>query len=395
MRKSALCWFGLVVVALTALGLIILCSASQPNSMRLNHGAAFAFFLKQILYVVIGVAVAAVVACIDYHVWKDRKIITWLFYGIVFVLLLVVLKWFGGRAVNGSYRWIRLGPVNLQPSELAKLAIVIVTAVWVDSISWKIDRFLLGAGVPFLLIGAYAGPILMETDLGATMVMGAAGGLVMFVAGVKLIHLLVPFVLGGAGFLGVMFTDSNRMRRLAAWLPASVCDLLGVTPAVETNKISEMNAAAYQSYNSLVAIKRGGLAGVGLGQSMQKQLYLPEAHTDFIFAVGAEELGIGFSVGVILLFFAFFALTVYIANRATDRLGRYLALGMGFIVFFQAMFNLGVVCEAVPTKGMALPFFSYGGTNMLSAFFAVGVILSVGIHSYRDRKRVIRHNVLL
>ena len=145
--------------------------------------------------------------------------------------------------------------------------------------------------------------------------------------------------------------------------------------------------AAYQAHQALVAIMNGGIWGVGLGESMQKNYYLPENHTDFIFAIGAEELGIVFSVGTLLLFLAFFLLSVYIARSASDRFGRFLALGMAFIIFFQAIFNIGVVCEALPTKGMALPFFSYGGTNMLASFFAVGTILSVGIHSYRDRKR--------
>ena len=134
---------------------------------------------------------------------------------------------------------------------------------------------------------------------------------------------------------------------------------------------------------------------MGLGESMQKHFYLPEAHTDFIFAVGGEELGLVFSIGVLLLFAAFFALSVYIAKKAADRLGRYLAFGMAFLVFFQAVFNLGVVCKALPTKGMALPFFSYGGTNMLSTFFAVGTILSVGIHSLRDKKREVLRKAIL
>ena len=122
---------------------------------------------------------------------------------------------------------------------------------------------------------------------------------------------------------------------------------------------------------------------------MQKHYYLPEAHTDFIFAIGAEELGLPFSIATIARFVLFFALAVYIASKASDRLGRFLVIGMSFIIFFQAMFNIGVVCKALPTKGMALPFFSYGGTNVMSAFFAIGTILSVGIHSYRDTKRVL------
>jgi cell division protein FtsW len=137
---------------------------------------------------------------------------------------------------------------------------------------------------------------------------------------------------------------------------------------------------------ALVAIKNGGLWGVGLGESMQKQYYLPECHTDFIFAVGAEELGLFFSIAVIILFLAFFCISVYIARNASDRFGRFLVIGMAFIIFFQAVFNLGVVCEALPTKGMALPFFSYGGTSLMLQIFEVGIILSIS--RYASHKKI-------
>ena len=202
------------------------------------------------------------------------------------------------------------------------------------------------------------------------MVVGLVGFLVMFVSGVRILH-MVPFALVGVGVVAYkVATNANRMSRL-----------------LDDDKL-------YQVKMALAAIGNGGLWGVGLGDSMQKQLYLPEAHTDFVFAVGAEELGIVFSVSVVLLFIAFFALSVYIARQASDRFGRFLVVGMSFIIFFQAMFNIGVVCKALPTKGMALPFFSYGGTNLLSAFFAVGTILSVGIHSYRDRAHMLGRKVL-
>ena len=136
-----------------------------------------------------------------------------------------------------------------------------------------------------------------------------------------------------------------------------------------------------------MALKNSEIWGVGLMQSLQKHKYLPEHHTDFIFAIGAEELGIIFSIGVMVLFILFFALSLYIAHSSTDRFGKFLAYGMAFIIFSQAIFNIGVVCEAFPTKGMALPFFSYGGTNLVASFFAVGTILSVGIHSQREKKR--------
>lgn len=367
MRKAALYWFGLVVAALVALGLIVLSSAGEANGVRLYHDPHF-FMKRQFAYLVVGVLVAFVVASIDYHRWRDREFLSWIFYFAVIVLLVGV---FGFRAINGSHRWIPLGPVRLQPSELAKLVTVILVSVWMDKAGWKVELFVRGALCPAAIIGIIAVPILLEPDFGSVMVVGLVGFLVMFVAGTRLLHML-PFVaVGGAVVAFKVLTNANRVARL-----------------FDESKL-------YQVKMALAAIGNGGIWGVGLGESMQKQLYLPEAHTDFVFAVGAEELGICFSIAVILLFSAFFALSVYIARRASDRFGRFLVIGMAFIIFFQAMFNLGVVCKALPTKGMALPFFSYGGTNMLSAFFAVGTILSVGIHSYRAKKAALARRVLM
>ena len=285
----------------------------------------------------------------------------------------------------------KLYPLNLQPSELAKLAIVIVIACWMDRCGWRVELFVKGTLVPIALIGVYAFLVQREPDYGALMVIAAAGGLVMFVAGARLVYLIPMGLLGAVAAAVAMSLNDNRMRRLMSFVH-SVSG--GTSDTAEKVTTATMDAAAYQAHMALVALKNGGLWGVGLGESLQKQRYLPECHTDFVFAVGAEELGLFFTIGVVLLFAAFFALAIYIARNASDRLGRFLVIGMAFVVFFQAVFNLGVVCEALPTKGMALPFFSYGGTNLLSAFFAVGTILSVGIHSYRDRKRVLARSTL-
>ena len=385
MRKSALFWFGLVVIILVALGLVVLSSASEANAIRLHNGDPYFFMKRQFAYLGGGIVVAVCAAMFDYRRWRDNVWLAWLFYAVVIVLLLAV---FGFKAINGSHRWISLGPLRLQPSEFAKLATVILLSVWLDRLGWKVELFAKGALWPAALIGVIALPILAEPDFGSVMVVGLVGFLVMLVSGVRLLH-MAPF-----GLLGVcvvaykVLTNANRMARIAAFfgiklnLGAEVVD-------------AAAKRAAYQADMALAAIGNGGIWGVGLGESMQKQLYLPEAHTDFVFAVGAEELGLPFSIGVLLLFIAFFAISVYIARKAGDRFGRFLVVGMAFIIFFQAMFNIGVVCKALPTKGMALPFFSYGGTNLLSTFFAVGTILSVGIHTYRDRQHMLARKVLM
>lgn len=377
MRKSALYLFVLVVTAIVALGLIVLSSASEANAMRL-YGDAYYFIKRQSMYLGVGVVLATCIALFDYRRWRDYQ---WLAYGFAIIIFLSLWCVFGFKPINGSYRWINLGPIRLQPSEFAKIATVIMLSVWLDRVSWKVETFKRGALIPFLMLGVMIAPVISEPDFGSTVVIAMVGVLVMFISGVRIKHMLPFFSLGGIGVVIKVMSNANRMARIAAWLGMKIN--IGAEVADEAAK-----RATYQSYNALVAIKNGGIWGVGLNQSMQKHYYLPEAHTDFIFAVGAEELGLIFSIGVVLLFLMFFVLSVYIARKAQDRFGRYLVMGMMFLIFAQAMANIGVVCEAFPTKGLALPFFSYGGTNMMSAFFAVGTILSVGIHSYREAHRV-------
>lgn len=367
MRKSALFWFGLVVTALVALGLVILASASEANAYRL-HGDVYFFIKRQSLYLIAGIVVAVLASLFDYHKWRDYEFLSWAFFVVVLILLVVVFKF---PAINGSHRWISLGLIRLQPSELAKMLTVILLAVWLDKSGWRVELFMRGAFWPAALMGVVALPVLFEPDFGSVMVIGLAGLLMMFVAGARLLHIF-PFALCGVAVVAFkVFTNENRLARLFD------------------------ESKQYQVKMALTAIANADIWGAGLGESMQKHLYLPEAHTDFVFAVGAEELGIVFSLSVVLLFVAFFALSVYIARKASDRFGRFLVIGMAFIIFFQAMFNIGVVCKALPTKGMALPFFSYGGTNLLSAFFAVGTILSVGIHSYREKKHALMRKVVV
>jgi cell division protein FtsW len=373
-KKSVLYVLGLVVAFVVALGLVVLSSASEDNGIRL-YNDAYHFIKRQSIFLAVGILLCAVVAAVDYRRWRDNWILTVLFYLVVVVLLVLVFNY---KKVNGSHRWIPIGPVRLQPGELAKIVCVIATAVWYDRIAWKIDLWKYGILFPGLIVAIPIGLIVKAPDFGSVMVIGLSVGLIMFIAGVKMAHLIPVFFLG-MGAVGVILSkNKNRMGRLTAFMDSS----------------SGASSASYQANQALIALQNGGIRGEGLGNSMQKHYYLPEAHTDFIFAIGAEELGLIFSAATVLLFLLFFILAVYIARKASDRFGRFLVVGMTFIIFFQAMFNIGVVCEALPTKGMALPFFSYGGTNLLCAFFAVGTILSVGIHSYRDKRAMLVRKVL-
>ena len=376
MRKSALLVFGLVVAAIVALGLVVLSSASAANGERMYTDAYF-FMKRQFIYLAVGLVVAVATAAFDYHKWRDFPALTWVCYAVVLVLLCAV---FAFKATKGSHRWIDLHFFRLQPSELAKLMTVIVVGVWMDRAAWRVELFKIGTLMPMVLIGVVAGLVMKEPDFGSTTVIGLVGMLVMFVAGARFWHMVPFFLMGAAVVAYKVLSNANRMARIAAWVGIKI-----EVAADVTDKAAQ--AAMWQGQMALAAIGNGGILGKGLNQSMQKHLYLPEAHTDMIFAIGAEEFGLPFSIATVLLFLLFFGFSIYIAAKADDRFGRFLVVGMAFIIFFQAMFNIGVVCEALPMKGMALPFFSYGGTNMLSAFFAVGTILSVGIHSYREKKR--------
>ena len=378
MRKGVLYSLGLVIAVLVGLGLVVLFSASQVKGAGTYHDH-FYFVKRQGMYLAMGLAIAVMLALFDYRRWRDHWSLAAVFGFVVFVALLAVFLF---KPVKGSYRWIVLGPFSFQPGEFAKLAVVILLSVWLDLAAWRVELFLRGALMPALIIAAIAGPVVLEPDFGSVMVIASVGFLLMFVAGSRFFHIL-PIGLAGLGVVGwKIFHNANRMARLVAFTGAATGD-----------PNAAADPAAYQSDMSLVAIGRGGVFGVGLSNSMQKQNYLPEAWTDFIFAVGAEEMGLVFSVTVFALFAAFFLLCVHVARKAADRFGRLIVVGMAFIIFFQAVFNIGVVCEAFPTKGMALPFFSYGGTNMLSSFFAIGMIFSVGIHTLRDQKRAFPHKM--
>ncbi len=371
MRKSFLYSLGLVVATLVALGLVVLFSASEIKASMLHRDALF-FVKRQGLYVIAGVFAAFIFAVIDYRSWRDHWSLTAIPSMVLLVALLAVFLF---PAINGSRRWIPLGIINFQPAEFAKFMTVLVISVYLNKFALQFDRFKEGAFFPACLIGIFALPVFFQPDFGSVMVIGGVGFMLIFMSGTKIKHLAPLVILAIAVFAWRVMNTPNRMARLFAFTGITI---EGAEDAADS--------ASYQSDMSLVAIYRGGIFGRGLLKSMQKQSYLPEAWTDFILAVGAEELGLIFSVSVIVLFFIFLFLCIRIA-LASDKLGQLIVMGMAFTIFFPAMFNIGVVCGAFPTKGMALPFFSYGGTHILASFCAIGMIFSVGIHTLKDKHR--------
>lgn len=373
--RRVLTLLGISVLALLAWGLIVLASASYGNGSRLHSDTSY-FLYKQVTWLVVALPCLFVAIKFDYHKWREWPWLTIVAYGMVVLLMGLVFLF---PPVNGSRRWVSIGTIRLQPSEFAKLMSVFATAVFLDRAGWVIGKFWRGAVRSVAIVAVLMGLALAEPDFGATMVIGLTGGMLFLVSGMKITHMLA---LGGVGLCGVgslLALNANRMNRILSWGKG----MFGAAMANAGGSVAEMSAreiaAAHQADMALVAIQNGGITGVGFNRSMQKLRYLPEAHTDFIFAIGAEEWGLIFSISLLALFTVFFVCGMIISARAPDRLGRLLAFGMTFLIFFQAVFNIGVVTKCLPTKGLALPFISYGGTNLITAMVAVGVLFNVGL----------------
>ena len=358
---------------------MLLASAGEETGRALYNSADY-FVTHQAIWLGVAMVFMLAAAFFDYHNWRRFPYLTICLYAVVAALMVAVLF---APETKGSHRWLRLvGSVRLQPSELGKIFVVISTAVFLDWAGWRIEKFWKGAVPAVMIVGVLMGLAVAEPDFGATMVIGLAGGILCFIGGMRILHI---FLMGG-GVLAAVGTllvfNPNRMRRIVAWLPDSArttleSGLASVGQSVPMESATN-NPAAYQLSQALVAISHGGPFGVGYTKSMQKKFYLPEAHTDFIFAIGAEELGLVFSILLLTVFTVFFICGVRIALRAPDRLGRLLAFGMTFLVFFQVLFNIGVVTGCLPTKGLALPFISYGGTNLMTSMIAVGILFNIG-----------------
>lgn len=356
MRASAV--IIMVVGILVLFGLVMLESTSGPQGERLfgnpNH-----FTYRQLAWLAIGIVAAVVAARTDYHRWMK---LAWPMLGVTLILLALVYVPGIGLKINGSYRWIRLPRGHqFQPSELAKFVAINALAVWYGTKRRKRSGFVNGILYPGMILSSMLLLILFEKDLGATILIGAVGGLMMFVAGAPFLYLL-PFGLAGVGFLvWIILQNPERMGRFVAFL--------------EPEKYAQ--GETFQLMNALYAFVAGGGRGLGLGESIQKRYYLPEAHTDFIFAIIGEELGILASVGVVLLYVVFLLCGLRISGRARDAGGRLMAFGITFLISFQAVINIGVVTGCLPTKGLPLPFISFGGTSLVVLLFMIGVLLNI------------------
>ena len=348
------------VAALLLIGLVMVASASIGMSDR-EIGQPFFYFERQLVYVVLGLAAAAVAVLIPTAVWEKYSMVL---LALGFALLVLVLVPGVGHEVNGSRRWVRLGFMNFQVSELARVLLLTYVASYAVRRAGELSSEFKGFVRPVLVLGAAAVLLLAEPDFGAATVLMATGLAVLFLAGARVVHLLVPVVLG-AGMLAVLaITSPYRLRRLTAF----------------RNPWEDPFDSGFQLVQSLIAIGRGEWFGVGLGSSVQKLFYLPEAHTDFVFAVLAEELGFAGVLLVLGLFAVLVGRALAISrNAARAGLGfqSYLAAAVGIWLGLQTFVNVGVNMGLLPTKGLTLPLLSYGGSSMLVTLGWLGVLLRV------------------
>jgi cell division protein FtsW len=360
-RRLALdAWVIGPVAALLLVGLVMVASASIGVSER-ELGAPFFYFQRQLMYVGLGLAAAVVAIAIPTAIWERYSMVL---LGVAIALLLLVLVPGIGHEVNGSRRWVRLGIMNFQVSELARVLLLTYVASYAVRRADELRTDFQGFLRPVAVLGGAAVLLLLEPDFGAATVLLATGVAVLFLAGARVTHLAVPIVIGIAGMATLAVTSAYRLRRLTAF----------------RNPWEDPFNSGFQLVQSLIAIGRGEWVGVGLGSSVQKLFYLPEAHTDFVFAVLAEEFGF---VGVVIVLGLFAVLVgrALAISRDAARAGlqfqSYVAASIGIWIGLQAFVNIGVNMGLLPTKGLTLPLLSYGGSSMLVTLAWLGVLLRV------------------
>ena len=354
-RKSAYILF-LAVLGLLVIGIVMLFSTSAYA--RDSHGDVYFFIKRQAIWVGIGLLACIFAALVNYHFWQKTW---WLWFAVALAALALCYIPHIGMRINGSRRWVGYGPITFQPSELAKIATIFFLATWFARREKPDGSVLSGFIIPLAIISVPAALVLGEVDLGTTALIAATAFVVMFIAGTN------PLLLGGLAFaaLGglilVATQISERMGRLSAFLHPQ----------------NYKEDAGLQQMQALIAWGSGGMDGLGLGNGRQKMLYLPYAHTDFIFPIIGEELGLRFSLLVVFLFVVIIVCGIMIALHARDRFGLLLGSGIISLLALQAAVNIGVTTSLLPNKGLPLPFISYGGSNLAACMFGVGVLVNI------------------
>lgn len=350
---------------LLCIGVVMVASASLDAPEKANNGFIYAFMIKQFVFLTIGLCAGFVATQIPIDFYKNHNGKILIMAGIAITLVLFI-----GREVNGSVRWISVGPISIQPSEIVKFALVMYMADYLIRFQGQVRKEWKGFFKPVIVVSPIVGLLMMEPDFGASMVSVSAVLGMLFLAGAPLrkFFTMVAAVLA-VGALAVVFAP-YRMKRMIAF----------------TNPWEDQFSSGYQLVQSLIAFGRGEIWGVGLGNSIQKLSFLPEAHTDFVLAIFAEEFGL---VGVCFLVTVFFVLVMSAirigqnAERKGMLYSAYLAYGIALLIGVQALVNIGVNMGLLPTKGLTLPLVSYGGSSLVVVLVMLGTLLRIDTESQR------------
>jgi len=344
------------MVSLLAIGIVML--QSTGAFARDSHGDMYYFVRRQGLWLFIGLAAMVGAALTDYRWWG--KFWPYL-YGFAVLLLLLCFVPPIGMRINGSWRWINLGVASFQPSELGKVAVLVFLAWWYHRHENETKKLWRGFIMPLGVVGVIIGLIALEVDLGASSLIGLTTICVMFVAGAGMLWLTPMMLLGLGALVVAVIYNPERFARILAFMDP------------QKFRLDE----GLQQWQAMVAFGAGGVSGVGLGNGRLKMLYLPYAHTDFIFPMIGEELGLRFTLIVVFCFLLILLSGVLISMNAKDRFGMLLGFGITVVIAMQAAINIGVTTSLLPNKGMPLPFISYGGSNLAVTMLLVGILLNI------------------
>jgi cell division protein FtsW len=350
-----------ITFALVGIGLVMLYSSSSIIAQE-RFGDSMYFVKRQAVFALIGIVVLIISKNLPYVVYRR---LVYVILGVTLLSLVIVLLPHVGHRVGGARRWLRFGPISIQPAEYAKLALIIYISYSAAKKKERLRELSVGY-VPHLVVSAvFIGLVVMQPDLGTAITFAVLTFVLLFVAGVRLRYLLVTAIAVAPLLVLAIAQKGYRWERFLAFL----------------NPWRDPSGTSFQLLHSLLALGSGGLLGVGLGSGQQKLFYLPEPHTDFILAVIGEETGI-IGVSIVLLLYALLIYKgVKIALRAPESFGTYLAFGLTLIVGLQAFINCAVVMGLLPTKGLPLPFISYGGSSLLTNLLAMGILMNISCYA--------------
>ena len=348
----------LIIVTIMALyGIIMIYSASSIWA-QYKFNDAFHFAKYQFIFFIISFLCMLIVKKIDYNLYKkhSNKILL-----LSLILLILVLIPGIGTLRNGSRSWFKIGPFGLQPSEIAKVSLIIFLSKYLEKNQNNLSNIKKSILPVLGIISLFFGLIMLEPDFGTGMVIVLSLMLILFISGVKLKFFASLGILGILGIAGLIIIAPYRLKRIISFL----------------NPWSDPLGSGYQIIQSLYAIGPASLLGLGFGKSIQKQFYLPEPQTDFIFAIICEEFGIVGAISVIVLFISLFYIILKISLKQNNLFAKYLSFGLGMQIILQGALNLCVVTSLIPVTGVTLPFFSYGGSSLLVSMISIGIILNI------------------